>query len=82
MAKFSYLTIERKYDIIDAETGHWLTHDMRGGVALASDWPEGAEAWPAGEREFNGKPEDVATTIKRSQPTERLSQSHQNKQVP
>jgi hypothetical protein len=35
MAKFSYLTIERKYDIIDAETGHWLTHDMRGGVR----WP-------------------------------------------
>lgn len=60
MAKFSTLKIEAHYDIIDGETGNALTQGIQGGAAMAADWPKGAEAWPAGETEFNGEAVEVA----------------------
>lgn len=61
MAKFHNLIIKDHYDIIDSETGRWKTQGIQGGEAMMfDDWDEGDEAWPAGEEEFKGQPEDIA----------------------
>jgi hypothetical protein len=46
---FTALTLEATYDIIDGETGHFLTQGIRGCDAMAAKWPNGAEAYPAGD---------------------------------
>jgi hypothetical protein len=58
--KFHDLEASENYDIIDAETGHWITQGIQGADAMATTWPESSEAWPAGEDDFSGNPEDVA----------------------
>jgi hypothetical protein len=60
MAKFTHLELTKHYDIIDAETGHWLTQGIQGADAMAADWPNDSEAWDTGETEFDGKPLDIA----------------------
>jgi hypothetical protein len=60
MAAFSVLDPEQSYDIIDAVSGHWLTQGIQGTDALSADWPDGAEAWLAGEDAFTGEPLDIA----------------------
>lgn len=60
MAKFRKLEIEAHYDIIDSETGHWRTQGIQGAAAMATTWDKGDEAWPAGERDFSGKPIETA----------------------
>ena len=58
--KFQKLEIYRNYDIIDGESGHPLTEGIRGAEAMASEWPEGAEAWHVGETEFATRPVEIA----------------------
>ena len=58
--KFSNLEIDCNYDIIDAESGHPLTEGIQGADAMSDNWPDGAEAWPAGETKFLGKPFEVS----------------------
>jgi|HubBroStandDraft_4_1064222.scaffolds.fasta_scaffold1880854_1 hypothetical protein len=60
MAKFTNLTIDEHYDIIDGETGHWRTQGIQGADAMATTWKDGDEAWPVGETEFRGKPVEIA----------------------
>lgn len=58
MAKFHQLDIEALYDIVAGDTGCW--DGVQGGEAMATEWKEGDEAWPAGEKEFRGKPVEIA----------------------
>lgn len=60
MSKFTALEIDRNYDIINGETGHWRTQGIQGSDAMSQSWDEGDEAWPAGETEFSGEPVEVA----------------------
>ena len=58
--KFHDLDPSENYDIIDAETGHWITQGIQGADAMATEWPAGSEAWPAGTEEFSGNPKEIA----------------------
>lgn len=58
---FTELTPGANYDIIDGESCHWITQGIQGADALSQDWPEDAEAWPAGESDFSGSPVEVAS---------------------
>ncbi len=60
MAKLTNLIGDETYDIIDAQTGNWVTQGIQGADAMAEEWGDGDEAWPAGEEVFSGKPIDVA----------------------
>lgn len=60
MNKFTSLEIDRHYDIIDGESGHPLSLGVQGAEAMRLDWPEDAEAWPAGETKFRGSPVEIA----------------------
>ena len=53
------------YDIVDAETGHWVTQSIQGGDAMRATWTVGDEAWPAGEALFAGEPVAVAVEEER-----------------
>jgi len=60
MARFTELDITNSYDIVDADTGDWITQGVQGSEAMQRNWPDDAQAWPQGEREFEGSPVDVA----------------------
>jgi hypothetical protein len=61
MAKFNHLEATKNYDIIDGETGHWRTQGIQGAAAMAAEWHEGDEAWPAGETDFiSSEPIEIA----------------------
>ena len=59
-AKLYGLYDSDNYDIIDAETGHWVTQSIQGGDAMRATWTVGDEAWPTGEGRFCGEPVAVA----------------------
>ena len=60
MARFSRLAVDDHYDIIDADSGRWITQGIQGADAMATTWDEGDEAWPSGEKDFKGSPVDIA----------------------
>ena len=60
MATFNTLSLTESYDIIDGDNGYSLTQGIQGADAMSTSWPDGAEAWPAGEQEFRGKPVEIA----------------------
>jgi|ETNvirnome_2_130_1030620.scaffolds.fasta_scaffold52905_2 hypothetical protein len=60
-AKFHNLTHDAHYDIIDSETGTWLTRGIQGATAIATAWRDDAEAWPAGTTDFDASsPVEIA----------------------
>lgn len=61
MARFNNLENETSYLIVDGETGYSKGDGVQGAWAMAHEWEEGDEAWPAGEQKFLGKAIDVAS---------------------
>jgi hypothetical protein len=59
-AKLYGLYYSDNYDIVDAETGYWVTQGIQGVAATNATWAVGDEAWPAGEEAFVGEPVSVA----------------------
>ena len=60
MARFTELEPDGNYDIVSGTSGHYVTQGIQGADALMEDWPDGAEAWPAGEETFNGSADEIA----------------------
>ena len=60
MAKFTQLELTANYDVVDPKENHFITQGIQGADAMEVSWPKGAEAWPAGEEEFKGRPSDVS----------------------
>jgi hypothetical protein len=59
-ARFHDLYYSDNYDIIDFESGRWVTRGIQGVDATNATWGVGDEAWPAGEELFEGDPVSVA----------------------
>ena len=59
-ARFYGLLYADRYDIIDGDTGHWVTQGIQGVDATNATWGTGDEAWPSGEELFSGEPVSVA----------------------
>ena len=49
------------FDIVDGETGNWITQGIQGATAMSMSWTPGDEAWPCGEEEFSGSPIETAS---------------------
>ena len=63
MATFNNLDPTAGYLITCCLTGHSKGDGISGADAMAQEWEEGDEAWPAGETEFRGRPVETAMDL-------------------